>query len=510
MRRGFQLSGLSGLLVTALTSAHAFAQEPKEAEAQTPAEEGKTDQPAPTGPAAEVAAPAAEVVAPAAAPLGPAAKPKVGDLTTHGYFRGGFGANVFKRGRMTCFGLTNITGGLKSKYRLGNECEQWGEFHLNAVMYVGDDGSVGTFHFTPAAYLPTSYAGYSPTSATSIPDQGWKSTGGAVSFPNLYADIKGISWLFGGAAWAGGRYYKREDVYISDFFYWNPSGIGGGIEDVRLGKIWESAPDALRDVTFSYAAFAVDGQPNADPPLPAQIDLGIRNDLQVRGFRPYASGELQLGFQYIADWSNDKDTNGRSNTHGGWGVTLRHVQDVLGGTNKAVVQYGKGGGTGFGTLSRFYYPDFSLRWAPVESRLRLLDVLTIQPQEWLGTQLVGSYQRDDDGLGNPDSINEWFSFGGRLSLGILDHLKLLGEAGYDHERKSNGAPPLWLFKATGAVAITSARGFWARPEIRLFVTWAVWAKDSAIGGIDSGRIYTESYTNDQAAALVGLQGEAMW
>ena len=73
-----------------------------------------------------------------------------------------------------------------------------------------------------------------PTGVTSS-DSGSPGTGATVAFPNLYADIKGIPWLYGGTAWAGTRYYKRESIYISDFFYWNPSGVGGGIEDINLG-----------------------------------------------------------------------------------------------------------------------------------------------------------------------------------------------------------------------------------------------------------------------------------
>jgi maltoporin len=331
MRRALQLSGLSGLLMTGFLSTQAFAQEPTNAEAPQPAEEAQAEQPAAAGPsAAVVAAPSAEVAV-------PVAKPKVGDVTTHGYFRGGFGASN-QKGRMTCFQLA-LEGGLLSKYRLGNECEVWAEMEFTTVVHAGDDGSVAHLHFMPVAFIPTTYIGYSPTGVTSS-DLNSTNTGATVAFPNLYADIQGISWLFGGTAWAGTRYYKRESVYISDFFYWNPSGVGAGFEDLHLGKMMDSAPDSVRDMTFSLAFFAVDGQPNGSmgPQLPMQIDLGIRTDLQVRGFKPWEGGELQAGFQYIADYSNDKDANGNSNTHGGWGVTLQYVQDVLGGNNKFALQ----------------------------------------------------------------------------------------------------------------------------------------------------------------------------
>ncbi|MBN2573892.1 MAG: carbohydrate porin [Deltaproteobacteria bacterium] len=500
--------------MTVFVSTRAFAEEPTDADAQQPAEEPqeatKAEQPLPVAPAPTGAAPAAAV--PAIAALPPATKPKVGDLSVHGYFRGGWGASN-QKGRMTCFGLS-ISGGLKSKYRLGNECEQWGELHITTVAYVGEDGTVASLHFMPTAYIPTTEMGYSPTAVTNSPAEYTTATGATVAFPNLYADIQGIPWLFGGTAWVGTRYYKRESFYISDFFYWNPSGVGGGIEDFSLGQVWESAPAMLSDLRFSYGLFAVDGQPKpndaSSPPFPMKFDLGIRNDLQVRGFRPYEGGELQIGFQYIHNWTHKDDASGNTNTHSGWGVTVQHVQDLLGGNNKLAFQYGKGGGTGFGTLARFYYPDFSLYWGESESRMRLVDVLTIQPTGWLGAQAGVVWQRDDMGTGVSGAKTDWYSAGARLSFAATEHLKLLAEAGYDRIKKDNGSDPSYLAKFTIAPAIAAARGFWARPELRLFLTMAMWNDNAAISGVDSGNIYRDTYPNYRNGYIAGLQAEAMW
>jgi len=415
-----------------------------------------------------------------------------------GYFRGGFGASN-QKGRMTCFQLA-IPGGLVAKWRLGNECEGWSETQFTMVTYVGEEGAVARLHFMPTIYIPTTYIGYSPTGTTSSPAQFTTSTGATVSFPNLYADIKGVPWLFGGAAWMGTRYYKRESIYINDFFYWNPSGVGAGIEDINLGD----------DLRLSYAIFAVDGEPTspdiATPALPLQVDLGFRNDLQLRGIHPWPSGELQFGFQYIADFSNNLDVNGNPVTHGGWGGTAQYVQKLLGGDNKLAVQYGKGGGTGFGTLSRFYYPDFSLYFAPSEFRLRVVDVLTIQPIERLGAQVGLTYQHDD--LGNAGQKTDWYSAGSRVGLAVATHAKLLAEAGYDRVKKSNGSDAQWLAKFTLAAAITSGKGFMARPELRLFGTWAMWNAVARTANVDSGQLYTTS--NLLSGATFGLQAETWW
>jgi len=495
--RQANLIPLLALLVAGFVSNHALAQtptdddddtehnteEPKEAEKAAPAEPAKA-----TAPVTE----AHETVADTATPV---ARPKFGDTTISGYLRGSFGASN-QKGRMTCFALA-VPGGLVSKYRLGNECEVWSETHFSMVAYAGADGSVAHVHFMPTVYIPTSSIGYPPNSTTSSPQ--FKSASGAtVSFPNLYVDIEGIPWLFGGTVWAGSRYYKRESVYISDFFYWNPSGVGAGIEDIHLSK----------DLRLSYAAFAVDGEPIStgappSPSLPARTDFGVRNDFQLRGIRFYPSGELQLGFQYIANYSDNPSTNG------GWGLTVQHVQQmkILGGDNKLALQYGRGGGTGFGTLARFYYPDFSVRHELAEARFRFVDVVTVQPAEEIGAQANFVYQHDDLGTGATGKT-DWISAGTRVGVAFTEHAKVLGEVGFDRVKKGNGADPQYLAKFTIAPAITAAKGFMTRPEIRVFYTWATWNEAARTATVDSGQIYTS--TNKLSGSIFGVQAETWW
>jgi len=423
------------------------------------------------------------------------AVPKVGDVTVSGYLRGGFGASS-QKGRMTCFTLANPAG-LVSKYRLGNECEIWSETHFTVVTYADEDGTVARLHIMPTVYIDTTFIGYSPNSTVNSPARESTNTGAFLAFPNLYIDISGISWLGGGTAWAGTRYYKRESVYISDFFYWNPSGVGAGIEDIHLGE----------DLRLSYAAFAVDGEPGApptptSPPLPNQVDFGVRNDLQLRGLHPWSGGELQFGFQYIANYSNNPTT------HSGWGGTIQFVQKLPGGDNKLALQYGRGGGTGFGTLARYYYPDFSVRHDPSEARFRAVDVLTVQPLDWLGGQAVIVFQHDDNFLASPGLKTDWFSAGARVSVALAKNLKLLGEVGYDTVKKSNGLERQFLGKGTIALAISPNRGLMTRPELRVFFTGAAWNETARTASVDSGKIYTG--TNALRGEIFGVQGETWW
>ena len=531
---------MSGLFVMGVMSTRALAQDADkdddtnandtQADTHHNTEEPKSaEHPAPVlEPSAETKTPPTGAIAPTPPPTLPKARPKVGDLSITGYFRGGYGATLKETapavgnpgdnnympattvgGRQTCFSLSNPAG-LVAKYRLGNECEVWSETHFTMVTYADDNGVVSTVHFMPTIFIPTTNIGYSPNGTVISPAIFTTSTGATLSFPNLYVDIKGLPFLAGGTAWAGTRYYKRESVYINDFFYWNPSGVGAGIEDANFG---------FQDLRFSLGVFAVDGEPQmstvgTDPQLPLQVDFGARTDFQVRGIKPWDTGELQLGIQYIADYSNHPmldaygNPTGSSITHGGYGFTLQFVQKALGGDNKTVFQFGKGGGTGFGTLSRFYYPDFSLYFDPSEYRIRFLDVLTMQPIEDLGGQFVFIYQRDQNFLGVAGQNTNWYSAGGRLVWAFDRYAKLAGEIGYDKITKSNGAAPQELFKATIAPTLTTGKGFMTRPELRLFLTWAVWNAAARGANIDSGQIYRP--TNLLDGYTFGVQAETWY
>src|SRR3954467_13341859 len=125
MRRVLQVLGLSGALATGLVATNALAADPPRAAgaAAAAAEEPKL-----------VEAPVAPLPTVPVEPSGaPAAKPKFGDTSTSGYFRGGFGASS-QKGGMSCFQLA-LNGALHSKYRLGNECGVWAEYQLSTVVY---------------------------------------------------------------------------------------------------------------------------------------------------------------------------------------------------------------------------------------------------------------------------------------------------------------------------------------------------------------------------------------
>ncbi|MCM1602927.1 Fe-S cluster assembly ATPase SufC [Escherichia coli] len=132
----------------------------------------------------------------------------------HGYARSGIGWTG-SGGEQQCFQTT----GAQSKYRLGNECETYAELKLGQEVWKEGDKS---FYFdTNVAY--------------SVAQQNdWEATDPAFREANVQGKNL-IEWLPGSTIWAGKRFYQRHDVHMIDFYYWDISGPGAGLENIDVG-----------------------------------------------------------------------------------------------------------------------------------------------------------------------------------------------------------------------------------------------------------------------------------
>lgn len=381
----------------------------------------------------------------------------VGALEFHGYGRAGTGA-AEGGGSQNCFQLA----GAASKYRLGNECEVYAELQLDQDVYRAGD-SVLSLGGMAALY------NRNDRTLTFEPEEG------RTRLVQGYGQWRGLPALQGGTAWLGRRYYKRQDVHIADFFYWNPSGLGAGIEDYALGG-----------AKLSYAFLREDHQ---DQPVRAS-----RHDLQLRQIATSAEGRLALGLSVIEQAESPA-------THRGWSVAVQHVQDGAWwfGKNTLAVQYGEGPGIGLGATG-------PLTASRDLSRARLVEAFDWQAGPRFGGQLMLVVQRDDSPAGQQD----WWSVGVRPVFAVTPHLKLVLELGHD-QVEPPGAPARTLDKLTLAPSWASKPEFWARPELRLFYTYARWnsaAQTAAAPG--SALSATGPYGGDPEGASFGLQVEHWW
>ncbi|MQT43756.1 MULTISPECIES: carbohydrate porin [unclassified Pseudomonas] len=378
-----------------------------------------------------------------------------------GYLRSGIG-NSLEGGKQSCFKLP----GAEAKYRLGNECEQYAELELRQDVYNFDDGSVLSVDGMASLYNQYN---------RQLTFQG---DNGSARLPQLYAQWSNLPSLNGGSVWAGRRYYKRNDIHISDFYYWNQSATGAGIEDVLIGGL-----------KYSYALSRKDSL--------YQEDYVTRHDFNVAGFNTNPGGQLEFGLSYL-------EKPQRTEAHSGWAITAQHVQsEFLGGKNKLALQYGEGSGTGLGYTGDTRLDNSSKRY-------RIVEFFDWQVTPRFGGQIEAVYQKDF----RPDGGNqEWLSLGVRPTYAITEQFKLVTEFGHDQVRAADGTRKLSKFTFAPTWS-PNGPSFWARPEIRLYYTYASWnaAAQRAANEFDAGSALSDSgaFGSARHGSNAGVQIEYWW
>jgi maltoporin len=338
-------------------------------------------------------------------------------LEFHGYMRAGMGATEDGK-TQECFKLT----GASSKYRLGNECEQYAElFAKQNLIKLKDNSELsinGMLQF---------YNQYGQTLS-------FNDDNGFARLNQIYLDWRNVSYLNGANLWAGRRFYNRSDIHMSDLFYWNQSGTGFGIDDYKIN-----------DLSFSYVFSRKDNV--------FQKSYVNRHDLTVKGFEWTPKNKLNTGLSLI-------DADQLS-----WSLTVQNItSDVLNGKNTLVLQYGEGAGVGLS-----YTGDPTLERD--NTSLRFIEALDWESNnKKFNGQALALYQKDQ--FKDQDN-RDWISLGSRVAYVVQDHFKVSTEIGYDQIKQNDQTrnltkltlAPTWSIKGTG---------YYDRPELRLYYTYAFW------------------------------------
>ncbi|MGK5004306.1 maltoporin [Janthinobacterium sp. LB2P70] len=377
----------------------------------------------------------------------------------HGYFRAGLGSSTDSRGPQSCYGL----GGNTMRYRLGNECDTYGEFEYQKEMAKSANGVSFVGHIMVAAYTPSS--------AVSDSD---------LSMSKMYVEAKNIATLNGGTAWIGKRYYMRPDIHMLDLQYINMNGTGGGIDQYKLG------PGRI-----SYGFFKDNDKPG---------NSAIRQNLVYQGIPINQDGTLEVLTTLITPDKKD------STSHSGWQATVLHKQDkVWGGANTFGIQYGVGPGTGAGgQCCNRMGTTGSIRNGSDVTRLRIFNSLWIQPTPEWSAEMIAIVQRDKSDTTGGSST--WTTLGVRPVYAVNDNFKLQFELGTDRVTSPTGGAAQRLTKLTFAPTLTAGKGYWSRPELRAFVTYGKW-NDAATAAVNKANESGPVYGNATSGTSFGLQVE---
>ncbi len=408
----------------------------------------------------------------------------------HGYLRDGAGSSS-AHGPQSCYGL----GGNAQKYRLGNECDAYFEGGYTWDFAPPDpDGVVFTGTLWANEYSPDSQFG-----------QG----GGSLGLAKAYIEAKGLSFLNGGTLWIGERYYYRPDIHMLDLQYINMNGTGGGVNNVNAGP-----------GTFSYAVFKDnDNAAQYDPSTGNYVatTAAVRQNFIYKGLPVNPGGKLDLAASVISAEGNGK--------HDGYQISLFHNQDIFGGGNTFGVQYGVGPGAAIGTNNSLCCgrigPAGSTDADSGVKVTRIFDHLWIQPTKQFSAEFIALTQKNTGDASQEIAVSNalnavgtstWNTLGVRPVYSFTEHLKLQGQIGYNTVSVPTGGPDEHLTIMTLAPTVTLGSGYWARPELRFFVTHATWnqAAIAAVNSANSTAGGTNVYGNATAGTSVGLQLEAWW
>lgn len=284
--------------------------------------------------------------------------------------------------------------------------------------------------------------------------------------------------------WGGKRFYQRHDLHIIDTKYWNISGYGAGVEGWKMGQ-----------GALSVAWIRGD-----------QGDLNIDYaDVRYAGIKPWEGAWMEVGIDYAitnaTDAQNGSEDGVYFDSDNGVMITAEVSQDIPVGYNKTVVQYAtKGLAQNTVSMGGGWYDV----WNDTSDAkgFRIINTGEIT----LGKVIISHVFT----YGNADSVTatndvDMFSLVARPEYQWNENNKTMVELGYYQQKTKwdGGESKKGGEKITLAQAFTAGPGFFARPEIRLFVSYMKRRDDNDF-------VFNDGDLSQDDTVNYGVQVEAWW
>jgi maltoporin len=397
----------------------------------------------------------------------------------NGYLRGGvYGASA----GMNRSGYQ--LGGDAQHYRLGNEGDEVFEVLITETVNA-DNGVKWKLGYMPQIYNASN-----------------GSTASAYNTQQAYMEMTGMDMAPEAKFWAGQRRLRIQDVHILDYFFLDYGmNYGAGMTDLNLGfaklgvGVFNGGSDANHNSVANNAR-----RVNVDVSEIKTNEGGVLRLLTtvVSGTFKYGSpgGMLSLSHNQsnfiVSGLTNSlfiQTATGHANLQGqfqGLGDTASGGTDQPGVSTTRIadsIEWQKGNFGGQAVVS-------IQNWSNQETGV----ATTVGPTGVLTT---------GDGVNNKD-----ISLGGRVSYALTNNFKLLVEAATT-SRQPDGYAKETLNKITFAPTLAAARGFWARPELRFYVTRAQWntAAAQANATLNATPLGGTALAGRTSVTLVGVQAD---
>ncbi|MDK9775693.1 MULTISPECIES: maltoporin [unclassified Vibrio] len=410
----------------------------------------------------------------------------------HGYMRAGVGVSA-DGGQQVTFEKNKIG-------RLGNEGDVYGEIQLGKEVYNNN----GKTFYVDSMFAMTSN-GSNDWESTST-NCGLNDAGDAVkctddaqfALRQFNVQAKGVlDFAPEATLWAGKRFYQRHDVHLSDFYYWNISGAGAGIENVEAGP-GKLSVAWVRNDRNDMGATPDEGNVSSVPWQTGDAVNVNTFDVRYAGLPVWENGSLEVGLDYAMVNETESASAAAKDAKDGVMFTAELTQGLDSGFNKTVFQYGT---EGYSKIFAFY-GDGS--WYGAEAKdgasgYRLINWGVIgMGENWeMMHQLV--YGVGEEMWSGMDK-HETMSAVVRPVYKWDDNHKTIFEAGYAIDDTDGTENKFGKF--TVAQAWSAGSSFWARPEIRLYASYLTSDYDNGMKVFDSGR--------SEDSFQFGVQAEAWW
>ena len=402
--------------------------------------------------------------------------------------------------------------------RLANQNDTFGEMQISADIAKVDDTV-----WTVSTMFALSGDGK---------ENNWDSN---ISNRQFYAEVKGLLDFDKDAKlWVGKKYVHREDVHITDFYYYNISGHGVGIDDLTLGsgklnlawtrhdggynaKLQNGYTDETVYEFDSETGKAKPSKNSKNQPTKSRI-----NNFDARySFPVWDGATLQLGATYL---NAERDKNGSNDlftwadgkeVKDGLNLSAELTLNVLGGFNKTVLQSFSGASAKDASLdgtSSELYADEGQGW-------RFMNFGNVYFTEDFGMfhQFVYAY---NSGTKSRDHFRG-VSAVVRPYYRLTKMTKIVAEVGAFDEKeygtlevgKAQSKVSKHGAKYTLAYAISPNAGdFWQRPEIRFYVSHISTSSNLSLNQTEFGAAPELKKGEGRMTSdnIFGVQVEAWW
>ncbi len=414
-----------------------------------------------------------------------------------GYLRTGFGRSEGGADQVTF----QMPGAL-NKYSLGNQADTYGELQFNYIYFL-DDAKSKSIDVVWMSSIHERFA-----------------TENEMHFnftEQLYLRANNLLG-FGETIWGGNRHYERQCIYMLDRMWLNPGqkGWGFGIENLLHGSSEEDLKFAVWRFNNDHVVSYKSGEAGnlysytadvrwVNKPVSERLNVNFAANYSYRAANEALGygGESGVGLFAWLDYSGEdiKNTTALLFRQGA-NISEHHWSGISAVENPSNNNYVTG------NLGKAYSLELNNNFLYDDIEDWTLNLITMAVVRNNGTTPYDYVDGEAQYRGDMGKMIYWLTAGARGSYYVNDHLRLTLEYTYEYIDNREIAAAGHLNRVTFTPELSLKKGYYSRPVLRPFVSYALWSDD--LRGHIANSIIDSPYGDRTRGFTYGLQAEIWW